>query len=129
MGTAFQRLTSQLEKALKESGLDITASEYMIMRALYSSDGLQQCEIADMVGKDKGSISRSVSGLVRKGLVRTEQVSYKCCKVWITEAAVAIRGEVMEIAARRHKALLCLASEKDIETFVRVLNKIVNNPY
>lgn len=126
VGTAFQRLTSQLENALKEASLDITASEYMILRALYSTDGLQQCEIADMVGKDKGSVSRSVSGLVRKGLVRTEQVSYKCCRVWLSECASAIRGKIMDIAARRHEALLSMISEKDVATFVNVLRKIIS---
>ena len=126
MGSAFQRLTLQLEAALKREGLGITSAEYMILRALYSRDGLQQCEIVDLVGKDKSSICRSVSALAKKDLVITEPVSYKCIRVWLTDKAREIQPKVMQIAEERHKALLKLAHQKDIEAFVRVLKAIMN---
>ena len=126
MGSAFQRLTVQLEAALKREGLQITSAEYMILRALYSRDGLQQCEIVEMVGKDKSSICRSVSALAKKNLVITEPISYKCIRVWLTDKARAIQHQVMQIAEERHKALLKLAPQKDIEAFVRVLKAIMN---
>ena len=125
IGTAFQKLTVELECALHEAGLNMTAAEYMILRALYSSDGLQQCELSEMVGKDKASISRSVAGMVRKGLVHQEQISHKCCRVWLSEAASALRPRIMEIAAERHRELTVLASEGEIATFVKVLKAIV----
>lgn len=126
MGSAFQRLTTQLEATLKRDSLGITSAEYMILRALYSRDGLQQCEIVDMIGKDKSSICRSVSALAKKELVNTEPVSYKCIKVWLTDKARKIRPQIMQIAAERHQALRDLASTKDIETFVKVLKAILN---
>ena len=126
IGSAFQRLTVQLEAALKREGLGISAAEYMILRALYSRDGLQQCEIVDMVGKDKSSICRSVSALVKKDLVRTEPVSYKCIRVWLTDKAREIQATVMRIADERHQALVNLATPKDIDAFVRVLKAIMN---
>ena len=126
MGSAFQRLTVQLEAALKREGLEITSAEYMILRALYSRDGLQQCEIVDMVGKDKSSICRSVSTLAKKDLVITEPISYKCIRVWLTDKAREIRPKVMLIADERHQALLNIATPKDIEAFVRVLKAIMN---
>ena len=126
MGSAFQRLTVQLEAALKREGLGITSAEYMILRALYSRDGLQQCEIVDKVGKDKSSICRSVSTLAKKNLVITEPISYKCIRVWLTDKARAIQPQVMQIADERHKALLKLVPQKDIEAFVRVLKAIMN---
>lgn len=126
LGAAFQRLTTQLEAVLKREGLGITSAEYMILRALYSRDGLQQCEIVDMIGKDKSSICRSVSALAKKKLVNTEPVSYKCIKVWLTDKAQEIRPQIMQIAAERHQALLDLASTKDIEVFVKVLKAILN---
>lgn len=126
IGSAFQRLTVQLEAALKREGLGITAAEYMILRALYSRDGLQQCEIVEMVGKDKSSICRSVSTLAKKNLVITEPVSYKCIRVWLTEKALEMQPKVRLVAGERHEALMTLASQKDIEAFVRVLKAIMN---
>ena len=126
-GAAYQKMIIDLEATLKKYGLKITAAEYMILRALYSSDGLQQCEISQMIGKDKASISRSVSVLTKKGYVRQEQVSYKCCRVWLTQLAQSQKPLIMKIAAERHTALLVIASPTDIEAFVKVLKAIVND--
>lgn len=125
MGSAFQKLTVELEATLKREGLGITSAEYMILRALYSRDGLQQCEIVDMVGKDKSSICRSVSALAKKDLVSTEPISYKCIRVWLTDKAREIQPRIMQIADERHKALIKLAPNKDIEAFLRVLKAIM----
>ncbi len=127
VGAAFQKMTSQLEILLKKEGLTITAAEYMILRALYSKDGLQQCEICDMVGKDKASICRSVSALNKKGLIRTETISHKCIRVWLTDKANEVKPIIMKVAEDRHKALLSLAPEKDIDTFTKILRSIVMN--
>lgn len=129
IGSAFQKLTTQLEAALKAAGLEITSAEYMILRALYSQDGLQQCEIAGMVGKDKASICRSVTALSGKGLVRSEQLSHKCRRVWLTEAGRGIESRIMTIAGERHKALSAIASESDLEALVRVLVSIMNDKH
>ncbi len=125
VGTAFQKMTNQLDEALKAANINLSTPEYMILRALYSRDGLQQCEIGDMVGKDKAAVSRTVRSLAAKDFVRTETLSRKCCRVWLTEDGRSIETAVMRVAAARHSALQRLAPEEDIETFIRVLQTII----
>ncbi len=125
VGEAFQTLLSQLAKALEEEGLDLTTSEYMVLRALYSEDGIQQCEIADMTGKDKASICRCVTQLRKKGLVDTESVSHKCLRVFLTDYARDIELKVMEVARKRHEALTGLVSQKELDMFSKVLLQII----
>ncbi len=125
IGTAYQILLSRLASALKEAGVNITTSEYLVLRAIYSKDGLQQCEIADMVGKDKAAICRCVAGLAKKGLVRTESVSHKCLRVYSTEEGRRIEPDIMRVAALRHKELAEMISHKELEVFTKVLEKIV----
>lgn len=84
VGIAYQVLTSRLAAALADAGLNISVPEYLILRTLYIKDGLQQCEIADMLSKDKGAISRNVAEMSKKGIVRTEPVSYKCRRVYLS---------------------------------------------
>lgn len=126
MGSAFLRLIGQLDEALKRRHLHVTAGEYMILRALYTHDGLQQCEIAEMVGKDKSSVCRSVAAMVRKGLVETQPVSYKCVRVRLARKAIEIRPQIMEVAEERHKALETLVAPADLEAFCRVLKAILD---
>lgn len=125
IGTAYQILLSRLASTLKEAGLDITTSEYLVLRAIYSNDGLQQCEIAEMVGKDKAAICRCVAGLAKKGLVRTESVSHKCLRVYASEEGRRIEPDIMRVAALRHKELAEMVSHKELEVFTKVLEKIV----
>lgn len=126
IGKAYQTLLSQLSSALKEAGLDLTTSEYLVLRALYSSEGIQQCEIAQMVGKDKAAVCRCVAGLEKKGLVRTESVSHKCLRVYLSDKALDIEPKVMEVARRRHKALADLTNPGDLAIFTEILQKVIN---
>ncbi|MDE5969338.1 MAG: MarR family transcriptional regulator [Muribaculaceae bacterium] len=125
LGSANQILLDELEKALKEANLDLTTVDYLVLRALYSKDGIQQCEIADMVGRDKAGICRCVTGLVKKGLVRTEPISYKCLKVYLTDKARSIESGVMQVAEIRHQALADLVGPAELEVFNKVLEKII----
>lgn len=126
LGTANQILLRELEKALKEAALNLTTLEYLILRALYSKDGIQQCEIAEMVGRDKAGICRGVSALVKKNLVRTEPISYKCLKVYLTDEALSIQSRVMQVAESRHQSLMELIGRDEFDTFTKVLEKIIN---
>ena len=126
IGKAYQILLSQLADALKKEGLEITTTEYLVLRALYCSEGIQQCEIAAMTGKDKASICRCVSSLEKKGLVRTESVSYKCLRVYLSNLAREIKPRIIKVANMRHQALTDLTTPEDMEIFVSILEKVVS---
>lgn len=126
VGRAYQMMLSQLAKALKDAGLDITTSEYLVIRAVYSNPGVQQCEIADMVGKDKAAVCRCVACLEKKGLLSTESISHKCLKVYPTEKARQIEHQIMEVANKRHQALLDISTPAELEIFTRILDNIIN---
>ena len=127
IGKAYQILLGQLSTALKEFGLDITTSEYLILRAIYNKEGQQQCEIAEIVGKDKAAVCRSIAGLEKKGLVRTETVSHKCLRVYLTDISREIEPRIMEVAMMRHNALTDLVSKQEIEIFTHILDKIITS--
>lgn len=126
VGRAYQKMLSQLATALKESGLDITTSEYLVMRAVYNTPGCQQCDIADSVGKDKAAVCRCVAALEKKGLLITESVSHKCLKVYPSEKARVIEPLIMEVAMKRHLSLLELVTPAELKIFTGILDKIID---
>lgn len=127
LGRAYQILLNQLAVALADEGLDITTSEYLVLRAAYSNPGAQQCEIAGLVGKDKAAVCRCVSGLEKKGLVVTESLSHKCLKVYPSALARELEPRIMKVAAARHRALAAMASSDDLNIFTRILDAIINS--
>lgn len=127
VGTAYQTMVSELSKRLRESSLGITGSEYLVLRALYTRDGMQQCEIAEMIGKDKGAVCRTVKSLEDKLFVRTEPVSYKCLRVYLTDKGSEAKSEVMEIARERHSSLAGLLTPEELAIFEQTLRKIIQH--
>ncbi len=127
LGTAYQVLVGQLGAILEQEVPEITVPEYLILRALYSKDGLQQCEIAEAIGKDKGAICRSVKALVKKDMVRTEALSHKCLKVYLTPKAESLKGTILDIANRRQRALEEICSSEELSTFRSCLSRIINS--
>lgn len=127
VGKAYQIMLGQLAIALKDAGLEISAGEYLVLRAVYSKPGLQQCEIADMVGKDKAMVCRCVAGLEKKGLLATESVSHKCLRIYPTEKSREIELKIMEVAVKRYQALNDFATPAELEIFTRIIENIINS--
>ncbi|MDE5786526.1 MAG: MarR family transcriptional regulator [Duncaniella sp.] len=125
LGTAYQSLASKLNEALANEGLDISVPEYMILRALYTTDGLQQCELGEVLGTDKGAVSRCVRHMERKGLVMTEPVSHKCVKVYVGESGRKIEKRIMEVAGKRHESLTRLLTHDEMSDLLRILKIII----
>ena len=126
LGSAYQQQLSLLSTALTDAGLDIVPSEYLVLRGLYSSDGMQQCEVATLLGKDKAGVSRCVGTMEKKGLVSTEVVSHKCRRIWLSDKGKSIEPLIMKVAEQRHEAVMKLASPEDMEIFVKVLKLRLN---
>lgn len=127
VGTAYQTLLSKLSETLSTYGLNLTPPEYMVLRALYTADGMQQCELAALIGKDKGAVCRCVTAMVKKGLVRTESVSHKCLRLYVAPLGREIEPKVMAVARERHNALASLLTPEEMIMFDVVLEKIINS--
>lgn len=126
VSAAAQRMLAALTRALVDAGLPLTAPEYLVMRALYRRDGLQQCEIAETTGKDKAAICRCVAALSRKNLVRTEPVSHKCLRVYVAPEGRRIESDVMRVAASRHAAFSALLAPGEEVLFADILRRIID---
>lgn len=127
LGTAYQTLSGRLAHTLARERLGITVPEYLILRALFTHDGMQQCEIGEMIGKDKGAICRGVKSLESKGFVRTVAVSHKCLRVYLSAKGMDIKPAVMKIAADKHSALVSLLTENELAALESALKKILFN--
>ena len=127
LGTAYQTLASQLQEALTNAGLDITVSEYLILRTLYDRDGVQQCEIAETLGKDKAAVCRCIRKMLSKGLVRSENVSHKCMRIFVDNEGQRLRDAVLAIGTERHQALQHLLTPDEMTAFANILRKIIDS--
>lgn len=87
-----------LNTALKEQGIDLPNSQYIIMRFLYEQDGISQNRIATLMHKDAAAIKRSIDNLEKKGLVERRAVSRCKNNIFLTEKGRELIPEVIAIA-------------------------------
>lgn len=127
LGLAYQTEYSSLEATLKSEGVEISAPEYLVLRVIFNHEGLQLCEIGDILGKDKGAISRCVSALVRKQLVRTESVSHKCLRAYTSSKGEVLKPKILKVAALRQSELAEKLSEDEMQQLKTILTKIINS--
>ncbi len=127
IGKSYQILTTRLSESLVRAGLEITVPEYLILRVLYSNDGIQQCEIASILGRDKAAICRCIKEMTAKDLVTVQPLSRKCLKVFLSGNARAIEPVILSVAEERHKALTSLLTQDELTVFIKTLNKILHN--
>lgn len=69
--------------------LNITYSEYVLLIRIYDAEGLSQEELASVLFLDKAVVTRSLTLLEQKGLVRREQDTHdrRVKRIFLTEYA------------------------------------------
>lgn len=98
LGKALWALSATLNATLKENGIDLPTSQYIVMRFLYGQDGISQNRIATLLYKDASAIKRSIDNLEKKGLVERKVVSRCKNSIYLTEKGRELMPEVIAVA-------------------------------
>lgn len=123
------RLQSSLNAqatALLKSRADLSLVEWRLIQVLRMFENASLTDIAGIVQMDKGQISRKISAMVAKGLLRVERDTQdqRVQHLHLTKAAHALSRKVMPVMEARQKLLLADVSPADLDTFYRVAEKI-----
>ena len=67
-------LNSRIKKCffdkLQENGINITPEQFLVLDILWKEQSLSQQNIADIIQKDKNSVTKIIDSLEKKNLVR-----------------------------------------------------------
>lgn len=124
---AFCSLLRLLNKELKENNLNIQHSEFTILKVLEKLQGASQSQLADILGKERSGIGRSVATLEKKGYVKRDALNGSTNFVTLTErgeeAIPVINGIIDRVTAQAFKGF----SNKSREATLNNLKKIYQN--
>lgn len=93
---------------LKVESRGVTVAEWVVMRALFDSDGTNPSQLADQIGLTRGAVSKLVDRLVAKGIVRVG-LDKKDRRFQTVSLTTAGRRLVPQLAA--------IADDNDAEVF------------
>ncbi len=121
----YVRATSKVFK--KEYGLGVM--DWRMLVTLTRHPGTTVTRSSQIIGIDKGAVSRALSRLEEKGLaVATATGASERRKNWtLTEKGVALHAELLTLSLRFHQDILKGLSKTDIETLNGYLHHLLAN--
>lgn len=126
-----KKMIKFIEKKLCENSLnDLIPSHGNILTALYENDGsLTMKEIADLIGKDKSTVTPLVNKLLKLGYVKKEKSKEdkRVTFIELTDKGREIESRYKAISNEVVTTAYKGFSEEEKEIFLRLLKKLSNN--
>ncbi len=126
-------LNSRIKKCffdkLQDHGINITPEQYLVLDILWEQQSLSQQSIADIIQKDKNSVTKIIDSLEKKNLVRrvVDKNDRRINKIELTDEAFALEKITTDVAINFMNDVVNDIDDEDLDTFVRVMRQLKNN--
>lgn len=120
-------LSKSMNASLEANDMDLSHSQFIVLRCLYYKDALSQFEIANLLSKDAAAIKRTVDLLEKKEFVIRKQVRTLKNSVCITEKGRELMPKALKIAEEQLNEAMAGIKPKDRELLWSMLDKIFTN--
>ena len=115
--------------ALYQRNFGVNVTEWRIMSLLAIEPGIPASRICNVIGFDKGPVSRNLSMLQKRGLVviRTAPDDGRTHAISLTARGRAVHDKVIVAALERERRLLSCLSEDEQEVLIDLLRRLHEN--
>lgn len=124
---ALNTLIKRLNSAFKERGIDLQHAQYVILKTLWTKDGLSQNDLVRCLGKDPAAISRAISYLQSKGYVERRPINGSTTGVYLSEKAILMKPQIEEVADAVTELGLQGIHDNQRKMLVEMLTNIYNS--
>lgn len=129
LNLAACKLKQYTALAFKQNDLDLTPEQFLLVDLLWNNGSMSQQRLADMMHKDKNSITKFVDGLEKKQMVRRKQDpnDRRSNLIILTPKAEAMKSQAKEKGISMLDDILTGISDSEIRAFLDTLEKITKN--
>lgn len=120
-------LSKSLNTALESHNIDLSHSQFIVLRCLYFKDNLSQLEIANLLFKDAAAIKRTIDLLEKKEFVVRRQIRTLKNSVCITEKGKNLMPKILGIANEVIEEALSGINSENRALLQTMLDKIYIN--
>ena len=126
-------LNSRIKKRffddLQKNGIDVTPEQYLVLDILWDNQPLSQQKIADMIQKDKNSVTKIIDSLEKKSLVSriVDKNDRRINKIELTKEGRDLEKIATEVAIKFMNDTIQDIDKQDLDTFVKVMRQMKNN--
>ena len=126
-------LNSRIKKCfidrLQQNGINVTPEQYLVLDILWEQQSLSQQNIADIIQKDKNSVTKIIDSLEKKNLVNrvVDKKDRRINKIELTQEGLALEKITTEVAINFMNDAVKDVDNQDLDKFVEVMRKLKDN--
>jgi DNA-binding MarR family transcriptional regulator len=126
-------LNSRIKKCfidrLQQNGINVTPEQYLVLDILWEKQSISQQNIADLIQKDKNSVTKIIDSLEKKNLVNrvVDQKDRRINKIELTQEGLALEKITTEVAINFMNDTIKDIDNQDLDKFVEVMHKLKGN--
>ena len=127
--TAFRMMTKRFVHNAYKSGVNISLDQWQVLGPVWQLKCPSQKELGEVCLKNKASITRTIDSLEKKSLVVRvpDQIDHRIKRVVLTNLGEQLFYDVLPIMEKTREEVRGDISEDQIDTFKKVLSKIIQN--
>jgi DNA-binding MarR family transcriptional regulator len=122
-------LIKYFAKELTRNGINLTPEQYLVMDILWDAEVMSQQAIADIIQKDKNSVTKFIDSLEKKGLVyrQVNKTDRRVNNIVVSEEGMKLKAKTTEVAIGMMRNVLKNIKEEDLMALDKVMNQIKEN--
>ena len=122
----YAMIKSQISM-LKEEGSDLQHSEFIALKVLNALGSVSQTHLAQVLGKERSGVGRTLASLEAKGYIEREQLNGSTNTVKLTEKGKEIKPFLDRISAQLTNQAFRGLSDKQQNSVLSYLDKLYKN--
>jgi len=115
-------LRKNFNKKIKQ--YDLSSEQYGVLKLVFETEKLTPTQIAELLKRDKATITRIIKSLEKKELIKKENINNRSFNILLTKKGIKTLKEVEKIAINYHKKIFEEVGEKEILQMFETLKKI-----
>ena len=122
-------LIKYFAKELSRNDINLTPEQYLVMDILWDAEVMSQQAIADIIQKDKNSVTKFIDSLEKKGLVyrQVNKTDRRVNNIVVSEEGMKLKVKTTEVAIGMMRNVLKNIKEEDLMALDKVMNQIKEN--
>lgn len=117
-------------KEVEKNNFPISFDDWLNLLPIIRQDGISQKELAEILGKDKTTISRFVDSLILKGIVKRKinKSDRRSVELHLSDKGKTLHRAMLPIIESCNNDSLKKLNKKELELLMKILLKLRNSP-
>jgi len=129
LGKTMKMIDNHIQDIFDAENIDLTKTQWVILKMLKTRDGVPQQELAFIAGRDKTSLTRLINTMERKNLVARipSKKDKRINLVYLTKYGNYMFKKTLPIMKKFASGLQENISEEEIKIAISVIKKVQQN--